>query len=323
MPTTSISNEQRVLQIISFTILNDSTIEHRFSQEGRRWRKAMRTIRKQTGWLRTLWGRDMNSSHKIDIFIAWTDIQAAESFQTSPSFDAVLDGINISPLTVHCITTHSNLSPHGLTELVTLFFPTALTHEDQEFFEEQLQHYTARLPHDEIRSTAHGWTAGPVGRGADSARGCLIFFEWGSLDQMFEVKRNIDSLSLHANLKSAQEKNRQDGKTPPPELKKDMRWHNDFLHPTAQSANASALQVLAIDLLNPTPAAESRKHKLKTLVPGPRSFFMDVKCPGCFTITTVFSHAQTVVICGGCSTVLCQPTGGKARLTEGCSFRRK
>merc|ERR1711977_709393 len=62
--------------------------------------------------------------------------------------------------------------------------------------------------------------------------------------------------------------------------------------------------VLAVDLLNPTPAAEARKHKLKNLAPAPRSFFMDVKCPGC-------------------STVLCQPTGGKARLTEGCSFRRK
>ncbi|EEQ90776.2 40S ribosomal protein S27 [Blastomyces dermatitidis ER-3] len=81
--------------------------------------------------------------------------------------------------------------------------------------------------------------------------------------------------------------------------------------------------VLAVDLLNPTPQAEARKHKLKMLVPAPRSFFMDVKCPGCFAITTVFSHAQTVVICAGCSTVLCQPTGGKARLTEGCSFRRK
>ena len=32
-----------------------------------------------------------------------------------------------------------------------------------------------------------------------------------------------------------------------------------------------------------------------------------------FRITTVFSHAQTVVVCAGCSTVLCQPTGGKAR----------
>ncbi|OAA52664.1 Ribosomal protein S27e [Beauveria brongniartii RCEF 3172] len=81
--------------------------------------------------------------------------------------------------------------------------------------------------------------------------------------------------------------------------------------------------VLAVDLLNPSAASEAKKHKLKTLVPAPRSFFMDVKCPGCFVITTVFSHAQTVVICQGCTTVLCQPTGGKARLTEGCSFRRK
>ena len=38
---------------------------------------------------------------------------------------------------------------------------------------------------------------------------------------------------------------------------------------------------------------------------------------GCYKITTVFSHAQTVVLCVSCSTVLCQPTGGKARLTEG------
>ena len=47
---------------------------------------------------------------------------------------------------------------------------------------------------------------------------------------------------------------------------------------------------------------------------------MDVKCPGCYKITTVFSHAQTVVLCVGCSTVLCQPTGGRARLTEGNFF---
>lgn len=47
---------------------------------------------------------------------------------------------------------------------------------------------------------------------------------------------------------------------------------------------------------------------------------MDVKCPGCYKITTVFSHAQRVVVCAGCSTILCQPTGGRARLTEGESF---
>merc|ERR1712086_672949 len=77
------------------------------------------------------------------------------------------------------------------------------------------------------------------------------------------------------------------------------------------------------DLLHPPADVEQRKHKLKRLVQSPNSFFMDVKCQGCFNITTVFSHSQTVVLCGSCSAVLCQPTGGRARLTEGCSFRRK
>ena len=39
----------------------------------------------------------------------------------------------------------------------------------------------------------------------------------------------------------------------------------------------------------------------------------------CQRSTTVFSHSQTVVVCSSCSAVLCTPTGGKARLTEGAS----
>lgn len=74
---------------------------------------------------------------------------------------------------------------------------------------------------------------------------------------------------------------------------------------------------LAKDLLYPTAAEERRKHKNKRLVPHPNSFYMDVKCPGCYKITTVFSHAHTVVSCAGCSTILCQPTGGKVRLSDG------
>jgi len=80
---------------------------------------------------------------------------------------------------------------------------------------------------------------------------------------------------------------------------------------------------LAQDLLNPSEDSERRKHKLKRLIQNPNSYFLDVKCSSCFQITTVFSHAQTVVVCAGCSTVLCQPSGGKARLTEGCAFRKK
>lgn len=101
-------------------------------------------------------------------------------------------------------------------------------------------------------------------------------------------------------------------------------------------------------------------HKLKRLVQSPNSFFMDVKCHGCLAMyaqpptmhacmhacrrhlvahtlpcapartraparhsTTVFSHSQTVVVCNNCTTVLCRPTGGKATLTSGCSFRKK
>merc|ERR1712039_983654 len=78
-----------------------------------------------------------------------------------------------------------------------------------------------------------------------------------------------------------------------------------------------------IDLLNPDVKEERAKHKLKRMIQSPNSFFMDVKCPGCLQITTVYSHAQTVVLCGNCNVMLCQPTGGLARLTEGCSFRRK
>jgi hypothetical protein len=46
------------------------------------------------------------------------------------------------------------------------------------------------------------------------------------------------------------------------------------------------LQVLAcdIDLLNPPAELEKRKHKLKRLVASPNSYFMDVKCQGCFTM---------------------------------------
>lgn len=92
-------------------------------------------------------------------------------------------------------------------------------------------------------------------------------------------------------------------------------YQNRFINKT--------LYKMPVDLLNPSPESEASTHKLKRLVQSPNSFFMDIKCPGCFQITTVFSHAQTVVVCGSCNVMLCQPTGGRARLTEGCSYRKK
>ena len=77
------------------------------------------------------------------------------------------------------------------------------------------------------------------------------------------------------------------------------------------------------DMLYPSKASEAQKHKLKRLVQGPNSYFMDVKCPGCYNIQTVFSHVHAPVFCSSCSIQIAQPTGGKSRLTEGCSFRKK
>ena len=61
---------------------------------------------------------------------------------------------------------------------------------------------------------------------------------------------------------------------------------------------------LAVDLLHPSMSAEKARHKKKRLVQSPNSFFMDVKCQGCFKIKTVFSHAQTVVVCPGCNVII-------------------
>lgn len=77
------------------------------------------------------------------------------------------------------------------------------------------------------------------------------------------------------------------------------------------------------DLSYPTVRTERMKHKRARLVQGPNSFFMDVKCPGCNAITTVYSHATMKVQCAGCSKPLARSTGGKAKLVDGCSFRKK
>mmetsp|Transcript_17533 Transcript_17533/g.16755 ORF Transcript_17533/g.16755 Transcript_17533/m.16755 type:complete len:83 (+) Transcript_17533:26-274(+) len=80
---------------------------------------------------------------------------------------------------------------------------------------------------------------------------------------------------------------------------------------------------MELDILNVSPELEEGKYKLKRLVQSPNSYFMDVKCPQCYNITTIFSHAQTAVVCDGCGQVLCTPTGGMCKLKLGTAWRRK
>ncbi|XP_051021364.1 40S ribosomal protein S27-like [Acomys russatus] len=102
----------------------------------------------------------------------------------------------------------------------------------------------------------------------------------------------------------------------------DSQLRKPFL-PQSTTSPFILLTPLEKNLLHPSPEEEERKHKKKCLVQSPSSYFLDVRCPGYYKVTTGFSHAQMVALCVGCSTVLCQPTGGKARVTEGCFFRRK
>jgi small subunit ribosomal protein S27e len=80
---------------------------------------------------------------------------------------------------------------------------------------------------------------------------------------------------------------------------------------------------MEIDLLHPVSEDQRVSHKKKRLIQGPNSYFIDIKCPGCYSLTTAYSHAQTVITCEGCQMVLATPTGGKCKLQVGCSFRRK
>merc|ERR1712096_420064 len=76
------------------------------------------------------------------------------------------------------------------------------------------------------------------------------------------------------------------------------------------------------DLSHPSAEEEKNIHKFSRLVPSPNSYFMDVKCPGCYKITTVFSHAQTVVLCVSCSTVLfSRPVAGPDSPKDAASER--
>ena len=80
---------------------------------------------------------------------------------------------------------------------------------------------------------------------------------------------------------------------------------------------------MEIDLLQPSVKEEATKYKLKRLIQGPNSYFMDVRCKGCLTVTTVFSHAQTTIKCTKCNSLLARPTGGKCKIVSGNAWRAR
>ncbi|CAI9753484.1 unnamed protein product [Fraxinus pennsylvanica] len=79
---------------------------------------------------------------------------------------------------------------------------------------------------------------------------------------------------------------------------------NDVIRNTRRRRNGAAIKgflprlikmVLPnnVDLLHPPLELEKKKHKLKRLVQSPNSFFMDVKCQGCFNISNFLGINMT------------------------------
>jgi len=50
------------------------------------------------------------------------------------------------------------------------------------------------------------------------------------------------------------------------------------------------------------------------IIPKPRSFFLQVKCPDCGNEQVIFSNAASVVRCNICGSKLAEPTGGKVNI---------
>lgn len=50
------------------------------------------------------------------------------------------------------------------------------------------------------------------------------------------------------------------------------------------------------------------------IIQNPKSRFLKVRCPKCKNEQIIFGKASRVVKCLICSNVLCEPTGGKAKV---------
>ncbi|PWA38872.1 40s ribosomal protein s27 [Artemisia annua] len=94
--------------------------------------------------------------------------------------------------------------------------------------------------------------------------------------------------------------------------------------------------VVVVDLMKQKPPKKlkrkkvrlfgNRKLNLKLLDDYPGSYFMDVRCNGCFFVTTIHSHPQDWLPCPGCGKLLCMPSetpGGHCTLRPTTTFWRK
>nr|7QCA_SBB Chain SBB, eS27 SBB [Spraguea lophii 42_110]7QJH_RBB Chain RBB, eS27 [Spraguea lophii 42_110]7QJH_SBB Chain SBB, eS27 [Spraguea lophii 42_110]8BR3_SBB Chain SBB, eS27 [Spraguea lophii 42_110]8P5D_SBB Chain SBB, eS27 [Spraguea lophii 42_110]8P60_RBB Chain RBB, 40S ribosomal protein S27 [Spraguea lophii 42_110]8P60_SBB Chain SBB, 40S ribosomal protein S27 [Spraguea lophii 42_110] len=78
--------------------------------------------------------------------------------------------------------------------------------------------------------------------------------------------------------------------------------------------------MIAKNLLYPTVEEIKKNNKRKQLFQEVKGYFMEVKCAGCATLNVCYSHSQKTISCKGCSMVILRSTGGKAKISNECSY---
>lgn len=73
----SLSTSEEVTQIISCSVPNQGTFD-----DPKGWRRSMRLVRKQAGWLQTCWARNINDLHKLDVFISMNSCSSLSLFDS-------------------------------------------------------------------------------------------------------------------------------------------------------------------------------------------------------------------------------------------------
>ena len=83
----------------------------------------------------------------------WTNFAATDALTCSPTFEAMLAGVAVSPLSQYSIELTGDLSSDGIIEVAKLSFPPESFAKDQRLFDQQLENCKGLGPR-----IVHGWT---------------------------------------------------------------------------------------------------------------------------------------------------------------------
>ena len=74
-------------------------------------------------------------------------MEFARAFSSTPTFEATLAGIAVSPLSNCFLQVHGDIDSLGPVERITLSFPSTLALQEQDLFNRQIEHLSISWSH--------------------------------------------------------------------------------------------------------------------------------------------------------------------------------